>query len=222
VQVVGDLADRLAGVDVGMEDLAHDPGLGLEDLDPRGAAVVGHDAAMAVGHLPEEDLAGAGAVELAAAVALGDLGALVFGDHALHLDQQRGLRILTERGALEKAHRDAEALELLEDQHLVGVGAREAIGAQAEHAVQDAGLGGVAQAIEPGTVEPRARVAVIDELLDDLVAGRFGRGAQRFELRGDRAALLLALGRHARVEADPHRPTARNARSGTTRPSRNA
>jgi hypothetical protein len=77
VQVVGDLADRLAPVDVGAEDLAHDLGLGLEDLDPRRAAVVGHHAAMAVGHLPEEDLAGAGAVELSAAVALGDLGALV-------------------------------------------------------------------------------------------------------------------------------------------------
>src|SRR5215211_6818612 len=219
VQVVGDLAHRPLVLDVGAEDLAHDPGLGFEDLHPRRPAV-GHDASEAVGHLPEADLAGAGAVELAAPVALGDLGALVFGDHALHLDQQRGLRVGAQRRSLQEAHRHAEALELLEDQHLVGVCARESIGAQAHDPLEHAGLGGVAQPVERGAVEPRARVAVVDELLDDLVAGGFHHGAQRLELRGDRAALLLALGGDARVEADPHCPTVRKACPDATRPSR--
>jgi len=215
VQVVRDLADRLAPVDVGAEDLAHDLGLGLEHLDPCGAALVGHDTAVAEGHLPEADLAGAGAVELAAPVALGDLRALVFGDHALHLHEQRGLRILAERRAFEEPHLAPEPLKLLEDQHLVGVGAREPVGAQAQHAVEHAGLGGVAQAVERRAVEPRPRVAVVDELLDDLVPIGVRRGAQRLELRGDRAALVLALGRDARVEADVHCPTARRDCAGS-------
>lgn len=210
-----DLADRLATVDVGAEDLAHDLGLGLEDLDPGRSALVGHDAAVAVGHLPEADLAGAGAVEFAAAVALGDLRALVFGDHALHLHQQRGLRVLAERRAFEEPHLALKPLQLLEDQHLVGVGAREPIGAQAQHAVEHAGLGGVTQPVERRTVEPRARVAIVDELLDDLVPVGVRRGAQRLKLRGDRAALLLALGRHARVETDVHCPTARRRCAGS-------
>ena len=37
-----------------------------------------------------------------------------------------------------------------------------------------------------------------------------GRRAQHLELRPDRAAFGLALGRHPRVDPDPHSPTARN------------
>jgi hypothetical protein len=148
-------------------------------------------------------------VQLAAAVALGDLGALVFGDHALDLDEQPGLRVVAGRRAVEEAHLDAETLELFEDQHLVGVGAREPIGAQAQDRVQRAGLGRVAQPVQRGPIQPRAGVAVVDELGDDVVAVRAGRRAQQLELRADRAALLLALGRDARVDRDPHRPTTR-------------
>jgi hypothetical protein len=83
---------------VGAEDLAHHLGLGLVDLDARGPARLGRQAAVAVGHLPEEDLALAGAVKLAAPVALGDLRPFVFGDHPLHLHQQRGLRVVRGRG----------------------------------------------------------------------------------------------------------------------------
>src|SRR6266508_2617073 len=79
-QLKRDLANRQAPLDVRVEDVAHDLGLGLEDLDPRRPATGGDDAAVSVGGLPERDLAGASAVELAAAVALGDLGLLVLGD----------------------------------------------------------------------------------------------------------------------------------------------
>ena len=149
---------------------------------------------MAVGALPERDLAGAGAVELAAAVALGDLRLLVLGDHALHLDQQRRLWIVARFRALEEVNGDPEALEFLEDQHLVGVGARESIDTQAQHAVQHARLGGVTQAIQRRTIEPRARVPIVDELLDHLMPVSLRRGPQRRYLRADRAALVLALG----------------------------
>ena len=89
---------------------------------------------------------------------------------------------------------DPEALEFLEDQHLVGVGAREAIDAQAQHAVEHARLGGVTQAIQRRAIEPRAGVPVVDELLDHLMPIGLGRGAKRRDLRADRAALVLALG----------------------------
>ena len=74
------------------------------------------------------------------------------------------------RRTLEEPNADAEPLELFDDQHLVGVDAREPVGAQADHAVERAGLGGVAEAVERRAVQPRAGVAVVDELLDHLVA----------------------------------------------------
>jgi len=151
VQVVGDLAHRAVPVDVGGEDLAHGLGFGLEDLNLP-AAVLGGCALVAVGHLPEADLAGAGAVELAATVALGDLRALVFGDHALHPDQQRGLWVGSRSGALEEHDGHIESREFFKDEDLVGVGAREPVGAEAKHAVQNAGLASVAQTVERGPV----------------------------------------------------------------------
>ena len=205
-----------------MEDLAHHLGLGLVDLDPGSSSVGIDDAAVPVGALPERNLPGAGAVELAATVALGDLGLLVLGDHALHLDQQRRLRIVARRRALQELNGDAEALEFLEDQDLVSVGARETIDTQAQHADEHARLGGVTQAIKRRTIQPRARVPIVDELLDHLMP--FGRrgGAQRLKLRADRAAFLLALGRDARVEPDLHSPTARNTAPWPGTSSRNA
>jgi hypothetical protein len=137
--------------------------------------LIGAAIEAAVGHLPEEHLAGAGAVQLAAPVALGDLRAFVFGDHALDLDQQPGLRVIARCRAGEEVHLDAEALELVQDQHLVGVGAREAIRAQTQDRVQRTGLGRVAQAVHRRAVQPRARVAVVDELGDDLVLVRVRR-----------------------------------------------
>jgi hypothetical protein len=71
-----DLANRQPSLDVRVEDLAHHLGLRLVDLDPRSAGIGIDDAAVPVGGLPERNLAGAGAVELAATVALGDLGLL--------------------------------------------------------------------------------------------------------------------------------------------------
>jgi hypothetical protein len=67
-------------------------------------------------------------VQLAGAIALDDLGALVFGHHPVDLDQQPGLGGIAGRRAVEESDPDPEALELLEDRYLVGVGAGEAIG----------------------------------------------------------------------------------------------
>ena len=84
-QVVRDLPDRSSLLDIGCEDRTHDLGLGLEDLDPRRGRrrlrrppVARMRSSRTGSRLP-------GSVELAAPVALGDLRALVLGDHALHL-----------------------------------------------------------------------------------------------------------------------------------------
>ena len=52
------------------------------------------NAAVAVGDFPGDDLAGAGPEQLAAPVTFGDLGLLVFGDHALDLGEQHRLRVV--------------------------------------------------------------------------------------------------------------------------------
>jgi hypothetical protein len=70
-------------------------------------------------------------------------------------------------------------------------------------------------------VQPRARVTIIDELLDHLMSVRHGRRAERLKLRGDGPALLLALGRHPRIERHSHSPTAFAVRLPMSRPSRN-
>jgi hypothetical protein len=59
-------------------------------------------------------------VELAAAAPLGDLGTLVFGDDALHLEQQIILRALARR-VVEEHQLDPRAAELIHQQRLVGV-----------------------------------------------------------------------------------------------------
>ena len=165
---------------------------------------------MSVGGLPERDLALAGAVELPAPVALGDLRSLVLGDHALHLHQQRRLRVLAVRRPLEEPHTDPEPRKLLDDQHLVGIDARKPVGGETEDRVEHAGLGRVPQTVQRRAIQPRAGVPVVDELFDHLEPVDLGGGPERLELRADRATLLLALGRHARVEREPHCPTTRS------------
>jgi hypothetical protein len=88
-QPPGELADRHALVDVTREHLAHDLGLDFVDL-PETIAVLGLlDIPIAIRSAGQHRLvAGASAVQLAAAGALPDLRALVLSDHALELAQQ--------------------------------------------------------------------------------------------------------------------------------------
>ena len=157
-------------------------------------------------------------MQLAAPGALGDLRTLVFADHALHLDQERGLRVGAWRRALEEHHLNAELVELLKDQHLIGVGSGEAIRAQAQQSVKRAGLRGVAQSVKRWAVKPRSGVALVHELADHWVTVAGRGGAQQLELRGDRARGLLRVGRDACVKRDPHGPTISTATSARAGP----
>jgi hypothetical protein len=114
--------------DVVVEDAPHHRRLGLEDRKMGGPCSAAGDAPVAVGRLPGDDLARAGAPQLAAPVALGDLGPLVLSDHPLHLGEQPGLGVVVQRWRIREPHRHAEAGQLVQHDHLVGVGPGQPVG----------------------------------------------------------------------------------------------
>src|SRR6266568_6634458 len=63
-----------------------------------------------------------------------------------------------------------EAGQLVQDQDLVGAGAGKPVRGQAPHRLEQAGLGGVAQRVQAGPVQPRAGLAVVDVLAGQLIA----------------------------------------------------
>jgi len=81
------------------------------------------DASVSIGNESIHNLTSASSEELSAAVAFGDLGALILGDHTLHLNQQRGLRIVANRRSVEVVDLDAMPGQLVADQDLVRIAA---------------------------------------------------------------------------------------------------
>jgi hypothetical protein len=161
-----------------------------------------------------------GPKELAAPVALGDLHPLVLRDRPLDLDEETGVGILARR-LLQEDDPNVEALELLEDEDLIGVLTSQTIGAEDQHHLERPGLRPIPEAIEAGAIQPGAAVAVIDAdvRLDHLVSLLAGVPAQRVELRGNRALLFLPLSGDPRVDGDSHRrpPPRRSGASATSR-----
>jgi hypothetical protein len=111
-----------------VEDAPHDLRFGLVDHKVRRCDRAAGHASVAVGGFPGDDFTGAGAPQLAAPVALGDLGPFVLGDHALDLGEQAGLGVVGDGGGVGEAHRGAVAGQLVEHDHLVGVAAAEPVG----------------------------------------------------------------------------------------------
>ena len=144
-------------------------------------------------------------LQLAAAEALAEDGALVFGDGALDLQQELVAGVVRDR-ALQEHHLGAGAAELLQEQDLVGVPARQAVGGQRGDDPDGAVAHGVAQRVEAGSVEPAAAVTLVAEhvLVGEGVAVGGGPGAQGGELAVDGLLALLALGRDAGVEGGAH------------------
>jgi hypothetical protein len=171
----------------------------------RGAVCAAGDAPIAVGRLPGDHLAGAGAEQLAPPVPFADLGPLVFGDHALNLGEQPGLRVvLVEAGGVGEPHAYPEAGQLVEDEHLVGVGTGEPVRGQAPNHLEQPGLGGVPQRVQPGPVQPGPGVPVVAVLAGQFVPGRGNVRAQRLHLGADRAPLGLPLRGHPGIDHGLH------------------
>jgi hypothetical protein len=122
----GDAPDGYTGEELG-EDALHHGRFGFVH-DHVGVAVgpPGHTP-ISVGDLAGQDLAGPGPEQLASTFAFSEFGPLVFCDDALDLDQQAGLGVVEGRGVAEQDWH-LVAGELVEDQHLVGVGPGQAVG----------------------------------------------------------------------------------------------
>lgn len=127
------------------------------------------NATVAEGNQAVDDLTSPSTEESSTTVAFGDLRAFVLGDDALHLNQQRGLRIVTKRRSIEVANLDSVSQQLVGDQNLIRIAASQSVGGQAPDLIEQTGFGRVAKCIETGTVETRPGVAVVDVFMDHLM-----------------------------------------------------
>ena len=187
VELAADLPDGGPGGAPGEDPPCH-RGLGFEDLQAGGAVRAAGDAPVAVGRLAGDHLAGPGPEQLAPPVPFADLGPLVFGDHALHLGEQPGLRVVgVQAGGVGEPDGDAEAGQFVKDEHLVGVGAGQPVRGQAPDHLEQPGLGRVPERVQPGPVQPGPGVPVVAVLGGSLVPGRGHVRAQRLDLGADRA-----------------------------------
>jgi hypothetical protein len=144
-------------------------------------------------------------LQLAAAEALAQHRALVFGDGALDLQQELVVRVVRDR-VVQERHLAAGPAELLQEQDLVGVAPRQAIGAQHRDEPDGAVADGVAQRVEAGSVEAATAVALVaeDVLLRKLVSLSPDPVPKGGELAVDGLLAFLALGRDAGIEGGAH------------------
>ncbi len=90
------------------------------------------------------------------------------------------MRVVVDTGRVGEEHLHAVAGEFVENDHLIGVDAGEAVGRQAPCRVDQPGLGGVAQRVEPGPVQSGSGQPVVDELGDEVVVLGADPLTQRF------------------------------------------
>ena len=142
-------------------------------------------------------------MQLAAAAALGDLRPLVLGDHPLELPQQLILRRAGALRLLREHHLDTGALELFEQQHLIGVAAREPIRRVTQQHLEAALDSQVAQPLQRRAAQHRTRDALVLE--DQIVRDQQPALGCELTQRGG-----LALRSSARDAADPRTPARRS------------
>src|SRR3954467_14453515 len=132
------------------EDPSQDPSLALQDLVAGHAAVSLADIAIAIGRARQHaDRALARGVALAAPAALQDLGPLVLGYHALDLQQQIVLRREADR-SIEEDDLNPSPVELVDQQHLIGVAPRQSVGGVDVQPIEVAGRYGITPTLERG------------------------------------------------------------------------
>jgi hypothetical protein len=199
-----DLAERLLLVHQGVVDPAHDLGLGQQYVVPRRLGLRLANVAVAVRRARQRvDCALSRPVQLAAPTAFGDLGALILGDHALDLHQQRVLRTVRRR-ALEEDDGNTARRKLLQQQHLVRVASCESIGVVYVHDVDRALRDPIPQPFQRGANQRRPTEAVVHVEIpgQHMVPVCKGSLAQRVDLAPDGDLLDLLLGGYARVQGD--------------------
>ena len=136
----------------------------------------------------------------AASAAFKDLGALVFGHHALDLQQQLVLGRAAQL-TIEKHDLDASALKLVNQQHLIGVLARKAIRRVDIEPIHAPGGDQIPQALQGGPDQGRATIALVDELTFRRKSQSIlsHTGMEGGNLTGNGVGLSLLLGRHTSI-----------------------
>src|SRR4051794_23344766 len=205
-QPLEDLTDGHPLVD--QPAVEHPDHLGLDLLDlqvPRHAVPIGHES-VAVGGLAGDPVAGAGLLELAAAEPLAEHRPLVLGDRPLDLEQELVVRVVGDR-PLDELDGAGGLAELLQEEDLVGVAAGEPVGAIDAEDVELALAGGVAEAVQRGAVEPRARIALtnVDVTVLEFMAAGGRPAAEGGEPAVDGLLTPLPHGRDPGVDRRFHR-----------------
>lgn len=129
-----------------------------------------------------------------ASAALQDFGALVLGNHALDLQQELVLRRLTDF-SIEEDDLDPSPQELLQQQHLMGVVARQAIGTMDVELIDPPSSHYIAEPFQRGTHQGGAAGAIVDKLQfwSELEPTPGDAGVQIGHLALNRSGLLLHI-----------------------------
>src|SRR5215471_13160370 len=186
---------------VGVIHQADDSGLRFDDFVAGPRAVTLPHVAIAVRSAAEHiDRSLLGAMAFPAPRALGDLGAFIFGDHPLELYQQLVFRS-ARRGGLQEDRFDTAAGQLLDQQHLIGILAGQAVRTVDESRFDLTGGRQIAQSLQPRPLPNGTRVAVIQEapLGRNQIVVSLSILGQGHQLALDGVGLLLAVGRHTGV-----------------------
>lgn len=203
-QPLADLVQRQPLRSVPGEDLLYHAGRLQHDVVTSRLTEQGGHVAVAIRRTSQHaDRATLRGVSAAPPAAFQDLGALVFGDDALDLEQELVRGGLLQR-AVEEDDFDPVAVELFKEQHLVGVFACQTIRGVDIEAVELASGSSVAQAFQGRPPQGGAAVAVVGEAagrveLQAIVADAFVQG---IDLAGDGLPLGLLLGGDAGIKGD--------------------
>jgi hypothetical protein len=132
---------------------------------------------------------------------LEDLGALVFGDHALHLQEQVVLRRAPNR-PVEEHHFRAGSMELLDEKYLIGVAACQPIRSQNVDTIDAAPGDRIAQTFECRSHQRRAAITLVDKRMIRVQQNLVGLGplSQCCQLAGDGVATGLLVARDSGIE----------------------
>jgi len=175
----------------------HGPSLLRHHLEARDTAALflGHVAVAERSRGERAQQPRARRVTASAPAALQDLGALVFSDHTLHLQQQVVLRGAA-NGPVQEQHLGSGTAELLHQQGLVRVAADQSVGREDIKPLNAPRRRSVAQPFQRWADQEGTAVALIDigVIGLDVAAICSNPFAQRRDLAGDGVVACLALG----------------------------
>jgi hypothetical protein len=198
--------DRRTVVGEPSEQVTDDGGFGFVQPHPSRVAGPLGIKPVAIGRpRPGQEGSGAQLAQTTPAHALGNQSALILGHGAADLQQELVVRVAA-HGPVQEHDLRPVLLQLLDQKHLMHVVARQPIWGRDQDPIQPGTRSGVTQAIEAGSSEASATIAVVAE---DAIHGHapalpLGMGAEAIELLVSGLGLGLALGRNPGVDGYLH------------------